>query len=73
MQAKIRSKSKIQQVRVSPRLVTTTENIIPTSNGNVYDFSNDVFWAFLSNLRSSSINSSDSEDLPMIPSVSLVL
>ena len=43
MQAKIRSKSKIQQVRVSPRLVTTTENIITTSNGNVYDFSNDVF------------------------------
>ena len=27
------------------------------------------FWAVLSNLRSSSINSSDSEDLPMIPSV----
>ena len=28
MQAKIGNKSKIQQVRVSPRLVTTTENII---------------------------------------------
>ena len=43
MQANIRNKSKIQQVRVSPRLVTTTENIIATSNGNVYDFSNDAF------------------------------
>ena len=27
------------------------------------------FWAVLSNLRSSNIKSSDSEDLPMIPSV----
>ena len=43
MQAKIRNKSKIQQIRVSPRLVATTENILTTSNGNVYDFSNGVF------------------------------
>ena len=43
MQAKVRNKSEIQQVRVSPRLVATTENIIATSNGNVYDFSNDAF------------------------------
>ena len=43
MQAKIRNKSKIQQVRASPRLVGTTKNIIITSNGNVYDFSNEVF------------------------------
>ena len=43
MQAKIRNKSKLQQVRVSPRLVTTTVNILATSNGNVNDFSNAVF------------------------------
>ena len=41
MQAKIRNKSKIQQARFSPRLVAATENIIATSNGNVYDKNND--------------------------------
>ena len=36
----------------------------------IFFCSNDLcFWAFLSNLRSSSVNSSDSDDLPMIPSV----
>ena len=43
MQAKIRNKSKIQLVRVSPRLVATTENILTKFNGNVYYFSNGVF------------------------------